>query len=196
MTTPQAARTRVRSIDLSAASAALWLSVTAFLALLALYFVGVDQGAVSLFGSDSTCTSSCMTHGIYSASPATNRATGEASIGRGLLAGAVAGVLAFVFARSCAEPVIGRAIAFEDGSNRRREWRMAAPRAWRRVVHPRSAGKHRLGLRRARFRRCDGRIVRRSVLRRRCTRGACWTTRTFGASGGGLPSVRCTWCRS
>ena len=39
--------------DLSKASAALWLAVTAFLALLALYFVGIDQGAVSLFGSDS-----------------------------------------------------------------------------------------------------------------------------------------------
>lgn len=36
-------------------------------------------------------------------------------IARGLLAGAVAAVLAFVFARLCAEPVIGRAIAFEDG---------------------------------------------------------------------------------
>ena len=44
--------TRTRPIDLSAASAALWLAATAFLALLALYFVGVDQGAVSLFGSD------------------------------------------------------------------------------------------------------------------------------------------------
>jgi hypothetical protein len=41
------------SVDLSPASAALWLAATAFLALLALYFVGVDQGAVSLFGSDS-----------------------------------------------------------------------------------------------------------------------------------------------
>lgn len=44
---------RTESIDLSAASAALWLAATAFLALLAIYFVGVDQGAVSLFGSDS-----------------------------------------------------------------------------------------------------------------------------------------------
>jgi Probable cobalt transporter subunit (CbtB) len=44
--------TRARSIDLSAASAALWLAATAFLALLAIYFIGVDQGAVSLFGSD------------------------------------------------------------------------------------------------------------------------------------------------
>ncbi|OBH26395.1 cobalt transporter [Mycobacterium sp. E342] len=44
---------RVRSVDLSAASAALWLTATAFLALTALYFVGVEQGAVSLFGGDS-----------------------------------------------------------------------------------------------------------------------------------------------
>jgi Probable cobalt transporter subunit (CbtB) len=41
-----------RSVNLSAASAALWLAATAFLALLTLYFIGVDQGAVSLFGSD------------------------------------------------------------------------------------------------------------------------------------------------
>jgi Probable cobalt transporter subunit (CbtB) len=46
-------RTQIGSVDLSSASAALWLAATAFLALLALYFVGVDQGAVSLFGSDS-----------------------------------------------------------------------------------------------------------------------------------------------
>ena len=36
-------------------------------------------------------------------------------IAGGLLAGAVGAVLAFVFARLCAEPVIGRAIVFEDG---------------------------------------------------------------------------------
>lgn len=36
-------------------------------------------------------------------------------IGRGLLAGALGAVPAFVVARLCAEPVIGRAIAFEDG---------------------------------------------------------------------------------
>ena len=36
-------------------------------------------------------------------------------IARGLLAGAIGAVLALVFARLCAEPVIGRAIAFEDG---------------------------------------------------------------------------------
>jgi hypothetical protein len=36
-------------------------------------------------------------------------------IARGVLAGLVGAVLAFAFARLCAEPVIGRAIAFEDG---------------------------------------------------------------------------------
>jgi predicted cobalt transporter CbtA len=36
-------------------------------------------------------------------------------IGRGLLAGALAGVLAFVFARIFVEPVIDRAIGYEDG---------------------------------------------------------------------------------
>ncbi len=36
-------------------------------------------------------------------------------IGRGLLAGAIGAVLAFIFARVYAEPVIARAIAFEDG---------------------------------------------------------------------------------
>jgi len=44
--------TRVGSVDLSVTSTALWLAATTFLALLAIYFVGVDQGAVSLFGSD------------------------------------------------------------------------------------------------------------------------------------------------
>ncbi|OBI04772.1 CbtB domain-containing protein [Mycobacterium scrofulaceum] len=50
---PNVETTRTRSVDLSAASAAVWLAATAFLALLALYLVGVYQGAVSLFGSDS-----------------------------------------------------------------------------------------------------------------------------------------------
>ena len=36
-------------------------------------------------------------------------------IARGLLAGAIGALLAFLFARVCAEPVIGRAIAFDDG---------------------------------------------------------------------------------
>ena len=42
-------------------------------------------------------------------------------IGRGLLAGALAGVLAFVFAKIFIEPVIGRAIDFEDGVGAARE---------------------------------------------------------------------------
>jgi hypothetical protein len=52
MTAPEAPRARVRALNLSAVSAVLWLSLTAFLALLALYFVGLDQGATSVFGSD------------------------------------------------------------------------------------------------------------------------------------------------
>ena len=53
MTSSQAYRAKAPAIDLSAASAALWLSATVFLALLVLYFVGVDQGATSVFGGDS-----------------------------------------------------------------------------------------------------------------------------------------------
>lgn len=52
MTTPRA-RTRAVALDVSAARAAIWLTSTAFLALLVLYFVGFDQGATSVFGSDS-----------------------------------------------------------------------------------------------------------------------------------------------
>jgi hypothetical protein len=53
VSTPQTTSSRTRSVDLSAANAALWLAATVFLSLLAIYFLGVDQGAVSLFGSDS-----------------------------------------------------------------------------------------------------------------------------------------------
>ncbi len=53
MSHPQLTGNRTRTVDLSAASAALWLAATAVLALLALYFVGIDQGAVSIFGGDS-----------------------------------------------------------------------------------------------------------------------------------------------
>ena len=51
MTSPEA-RKSTRAVDLSAAKAVVWLTVTAFLALLVLYFVGVDQGATSVFGDD------------------------------------------------------------------------------------------------------------------------------------------------
>lgn len=50
---PRARTAKVRAVDLSATSAALWLGSTVFLALLVVYFVGFDQGAVSVFGSDS-----------------------------------------------------------------------------------------------------------------------------------------------
>ncbi len=43
-----------RSIPASLAGAA-WLSLTTLLALLALYLVGIEQGAVSLFGSNHSC---------------------------------------------------------------------------------------------------------------------------------------------
>ena len=52
MNTPEARRTRVPAIDLSATKAVLWLTLTAFVALLVLYFVGLDQGATSVFGND------------------------------------------------------------------------------------------------------------------------------------------------
>lgn len=52
MTSAESSRSRASAVDLSAASAALWLAGTVFFALLVLYFVGVDQGATSIFGSD------------------------------------------------------------------------------------------------------------------------------------------------
>lgn len=58
--------------------------------------------------------SSCTTPGTSSASPATD-AVERQIIGRGLLSGAAAGVFAFLFARIFIEPVIDRAIEYEDG---------------------------------------------------------------------------------
>jgi hypothetical protein len=52
MTASDARRSAAPALDLSATRAAAWLSATAFLALLVLYFVGMDQGATSIFGSD------------------------------------------------------------------------------------------------------------------------------------------------
>ncbi|MDT5370471.1 MAG: hypothetical protein QOC62_4902 [Mycobacterium sp.] len=52
MVSSQAVMAPARPVDLSATSAALWLSATTLLALLVIYFVGIDQGAVSVFGSD------------------------------------------------------------------------------------------------------------------------------------------------
>jgi hypothetical protein len=39
-------------IDVSGLAAAAWLTGTIFLALMVLYVVGLDQGATSIFGSD------------------------------------------------------------------------------------------------------------------------------------------------
>ena len=52
MTSPHAREAKAPAVDLSATKAALWLSATAFLALLVLYFIGVDQGATSVFGDN------------------------------------------------------------------------------------------------------------------------------------------------
>jgi cobalt transporter subunit CbtB len=52
MTSPDARKAVAPPVELSAAKAALWLSLTAFLALVVLYFVGLDQGATSVFGDN------------------------------------------------------------------------------------------------------------------------------------------------
>jgi hypothetical protein len=54
MSSPSSTPTAVRTpVVVSLPSAALWLVGTAVLAVLAYYFIGVDQGMVSIFGSDS-----------------------------------------------------------------------------------------------------------------------------------------------
>lgn len=53
--TAEAVKSHTRAIavpNLSVASAALWLSLTVLLAGLAYYFLGYDQGVVSVFGAD------------------------------------------------------------------------------------------------------------------------------------------------
>lgn len=52
MATSYVPESGIESIRLSIPTTALWLGGTTFLALLALYFIGIDQGAVSIFGSD------------------------------------------------------------------------------------------------------------------------------------------------
>jgi hypothetical protein len=54
--------------------------------------------------------------GICWASPATSRVE-KRIIVRGLLAGAIGGVVAYLFARAFVEPSVGRAIAFEDAQS-------------------------------------------------------------------------------
>lgn len=52
MTSSGASQSKALPLDLSATKAAAWLSLTAVLALVLLYFVGVDQGATSVFGDN------------------------------------------------------------------------------------------------------------------------------------------------
>ncbi len=52
MTSPEARTTRATPIDFSAAKAAAWLTLTAFFALLVIYFIGMDQGATSVLGAN------------------------------------------------------------------------------------------------------------------------------------------------
>ncbi|MCH9640618.1 MAG: CbtB-domain containing protein [Actinomycetia bacterium] len=52
MTSPDVGKTQAGALDLSGVKAAAWLSLTAFLALVVLYFVGMDQGATSVFGNN------------------------------------------------------------------------------------------------------------------------------------------------
>ncbi len=52
MTTPTVASARAGALDTSRVEGALWLTATTVLALIAYYFLGYDQGAVSVFGSD------------------------------------------------------------------------------------------------------------------------------------------------
>jgi hypothetical protein len=52
MTASDVHRSKAPAVDLSVAKAAAWLSLTALLALAVLYVVGVEQGAVSVFGDN------------------------------------------------------------------------------------------------------------------------------------------------
>ncbi|CAN5541248.1 CbtB-domain containing protein [soil metagenome] len=52
MTNPGVSTSKAPAIDFSATKAAVWLSLTAVLALMLLYFVGMDQGATSVFGDN------------------------------------------------------------------------------------------------------------------------------------------------
>src|SRR6478735_367333 len=63
------------------------------------------------------CTNSCMTAGIFSASPVIDRRNAvmmRALLIRGMLVGILAGVLAFGVAKIFGEPQVDRAIAFEE----------------------------------------------------------------------------------
>jgi len=55
MTSPEARKATISvatPIDFSATKAAVWLTLTAFFALLVIYFIGMDQGATSVLGNN------------------------------------------------------------------------------------------------------------------------------------------------
>src|SRR4029078_8089805 len=109
MTSPEARKVAVPAVDVSAVKAGAWLALTAFLALVVLYFVGMDQGATSVFGSNTYVHEFVPDPRARLAFPGTCPA-GVANkmekhiIGRGLVAGALAGVIAFVFAPIFVDP--------------------------------------------------------------------------------------------
>ena len=52
MTSAEAHKSAASALDFSATKAVVWLTLTAFFALLVVYFVGMDQGATSVFGNN------------------------------------------------------------------------------------------------------------------------------------------------
>lgn len=52
MATSHAPGAKTARVELSAARAAAWLALTFFMGIVVLYFVGVDQGATSVFGDN------------------------------------------------------------------------------------------------------------------------------------------------
>ena len=122
MTSPEARKSAAPALDFSATKAAVWLSATAFLALLVLYFVGMDQGATSVFGSNTVHSRvRARRPPLSSAFPATDEPRRSRHNGKANNRGAAfwpapcGSVAAFVFARTFVEPLIERAIGYEDG---------------------------------------------------------------------------------
>ena len=97
-----------------------WAIFAGLILLLAIYFVGAEQGATSLI-SGKMCTSSCTTDATCSAFPVTDRQEPTAMVRtllvRGMLVGIVAGLLSFGFLKVYGEPQVDRAIAFESQQN-------------------------------------------------------------------------------
>lgn len=87
MATTRTAAQRSRALNLSGVRAAGTLAGTVFVALLVLYFIGLDQGPPQSSAATPPSTSSCTTPGTCWASPATSRPeigspTGALGVGR------------------------------------------------------------------------------------------------------------------